>query len=407
MSQSRRTQRTARKEKRDRAKRVRRIQRDVRKSRVHMTVVNASHDTNNVMSLTYELQQCNSALLYADEVTLVSPRAAIVKNAQQIAELDGLELLKVFRNVAPKYFPAEIDNLSRLIAGFESPSGRQHIKKLETDLHAIRDKMQDNLEGIFADSGYDQLRDALDAGILSIDAVDGAVIDTLTDPDDLSMVLGFAKKIDDVLTDGGRYPLFDARAGEIVRLGVEAGFFSPVPMARRLGADAAMADGLFDRLPNFQYATTREILDIRTELSGSLSTFRQGVRSLTTDIDIAPEHPDFSREIADAWNDKVAPAIEEIENTVAENKSMRDLMRRVVKDPIGGASIGGAVTLPATLTVAAGPPAAYIAVAGLVVSGSVATGRALIDEYCEIRSQKKAQFYFLYGTNEHLATFSP
>jgi hypothetical protein len=405
MKESRRARTLRRKEDRARAKRIKRIQRDTRTSGVHMTVINASHDSDEIMSLSYELQQCNSALLYADQVTLVSPRAALIKNAQQVSELDGLELLKVFKDVAPKYFPEQAETLDELIKYVEAGAGESRVNDLEKQLNSIRRKMQENLQGIFADSGYEQLRDALDAGILGIDEVGGAVVEKLSDENDHSMVLGFVSKIDDVLTDGERYPLFDARSGEIVRLGVEAGFFSPVPMARRLGADAAMAGGLFDRLPNFQYATTREILDIRTELSDSLLAFRQGVRSLTEDIGLAPEDPDFSNEIFDAWNTKVAPAIEEIEQVIAENFSMRDLLTRAFKDPIGGATVGAGAALPATLAVAAGPVGAYIGVAGFVVGGTVAIGRSLIDEYKEIRSQKKAQFYFLYGTSQQLDPF--
>lgn len=140
-----------------------------------------------------------------------------------------------------------------------------------------------------------------------------------------------------------------------------------------------MADGLFDKLPNFQYAKPREIIDIRTELSGSLLAFRQGIRSLTDEIELAPEHPDFGQAIADAWNQKVAPALNEIEAVIAENRSMSDLLRRVVKDPLGGTSIRGAVTLPATLAVAAGPIGAYITAAGLAVGLSVATTDARND----------------------------
>lgn len=405
MAESRRAQRTVRrKEERERAKRIKRIQRDTRRSDVHMTVVNAGHG-GEVMSLAHELQLCNSALLYADQVTLVSPRAALVQDAQRISELDGLELVKVLRNVAPKYFPEEVDRLKEITEYIESGDREDRVLRLEQQLQTIRRKMQENTSQIFADSGYEQLQDALAAGILVVDEVDGAVVDKLRDENDSSMALGFVKKIDDVLTDGRRYPLFDAHAGKIVRLGVEAGFFSPVPMARRLGADAAMADGLFDRLPNFQYATTREILDIRVELSGSLSAFRQGIRSLTEDIELAPEDPDFSAEVSDAWNTKVVPAIEEIENAIGENFSMRDLLARVVKDPIGGASIGVGASLPATLGVAAGPIGAFAGVAGFVVGGTVAIGRALIDEYKEIGSQKKAQFYFLYGANQQLDPF--
>jgi len=38
----------------------------------------------------------------------------------------------------------------------------------------------------------------------------------------------------------------------------------------------------------------------------------------------------------------------------------------------------------------------------VAVGYSMATARALIDEYQEIRTAKKAQFYFLFGTNERL-----
>ena len=51
---------------------------------------------------------------------------------------------------------------------------------------------------------------------------------------------------------------------------------------------------------------------------------------------------------------------------------------------------------------AAGPVGGYITAAGVAVGYGVATARALIDEHQEIRSAKKAQFYFIFGTNERL-----
>jgi hypothetical protein len=378
-----------------------------------MTVVNASHDAENHLSLIHELQLCNSALLYADEVTLVSPRAALLKNAGEIAETDEVSLLRILASVAPKWFPEHVEMLAPVIAALNQLPPRQklplnlrneydaHIRNLARGLRPAREQMVAAVTEMFQNSGYDQLQDAIDAGVLRIDDVEGAVVSDITETG--AMVLGFYKKIEELLTDGGRYPLFDAQSSNIVRVGVEVGYFSPVESVRQLGADAAMADGLFDRLPNFQYATPREILDIRTELSGSLSAFRQGVRELTDDVDVAPEDPDFAHVIADAWNHKVVPALEEIEQQISENKSMTDLLKRTVKDPIGGGSVVGAVTLPSTLAVAAGPAPAYISAAGLLVGYGVTTTKALIDEYQEIKSAKKAQFYFLFGTNEQLS----
>lgn len=412
MSKDSRARRAAREEKKARAKRARRVERDKRSSQVRMTVVNASQDAENSTSLVQEVQLCNSALLYADEVTLVSPRAALLKNAEDINNLNGIELLRVFKNVAPKYFPDVDEQLRSLFETLDGLPPRallpkelrdeydRNVRYLNKGLAPIKETMQANVEQMFGDTGYGQLREAVELGILTIDTMPGAVIDDISE--DGAMVLGFTQKIDEVLSDGGRYPLFDAAAGNIVRLGVDAGFFSPAPMARQLGADAAMADGMFDRLPNFQYATPREIIDIRTELSGSLAAFRQGVRGLTDGLEVVPEDPDFGNHVVDAWNQKVAPAIEEIEETIAENRSMSDLMKRTVKSPLGATSIGGFATLPATLAVAAGPIGAFAAAAGTVVGYGVATTQALIDEHKEIGSQKKAQFYFLYGTKEQL-----
>ncbi|SBS78209.1 hypothetical protein MHPYR_520046 [uncultured Mycobacterium sp.] len=411
MGRDRRAQQAAREEKKAREKRARRVERDKRSTQVRMTVVNASQDQNST-SLSFEVQQCNSALLYADEVTLVSPRAAMLKSARDMNELEGVDLLRKLNNVAPKFFPESAEQLRSFLKAVDSlpPRSRlprhlrdevdSNLKLLVEGMRPIKETMQKNWEKLVHDTGYDQLEEAVELGILTIDDMDGAVVDDIGEGSEL--VLGFAQKLDEVLNDGGRYPLFDAHAGNIVRLGVEAGFFTPVPMVRQLGADAAMADGLFDKLPNFQYAKPREIIDIRTELSGSLHAFRQGIRSLTDGIELAPEDPNFGAEIADAWNQKVAPAIKEIEATIADNRSMSDLIVRTVKDPIGATSIAGAVTLPATLAVAAGPAGAFISAAGTVVGVSVATARALMDERKELRSAKKAQFYFLYGTREQL-----
>jgi hypothetical protein len=141
MSRGRRAQRAAREDKKAREKRARRVQRDTRRSQVRMTVVNASQDSQNAMSLVHEMQQCNSALLYADEVTLVSPRAALLKNAQQISESDGIELLRVFKDVAPKFFPDVSEELRSTFEKIDSLPPRlqlpRHLRDESTPLCAF------------------------------------------------------------------------------------------------------------------------------------------------------------------------------------------------------------------------------------------------------------------------------
>lgn len=119
MGKDRRAQKAAREDKKAREKRARRVERDKRSTQVRMTVVNASQDQNS-MSLSFEVQQCNSALLYADEVTLVSPRAALLKSARDMNELDGVDLLRKLNNVAPKFFPESSEQLRSFLKTVDS-----------------------------------------------------------------------------------------------------------------------------------------------------------------------------------------------------------------------------------------------------------------------------------------------
>jgi hypothetical protein len=163
-----------------------------------------------------------------------------------------------------------------------------------------------------------------------------------------------------------------------------------------------MADGLFDHLPSFQYATTSEILDVRSELSKYLGAFRQGVGGLAKKIEVTPEDPEFGAAVEDAWNSDVAPALDEIDETIRQNQSMADLTKRIVKDPIGGAALLASPTMPVTLAVANGPLTQLGAAIAVVAGIGIGATRAVIDERDEIASAKEAEFYFLYGTQEKL-----
>jgi hypothetical protein len=366
-----------------------------------MTVVSAVLNRDDPSSMKQIVQQTHAALLYADSVTLVSPVAALMKSTHDISKLDGLDLLFELNRAGPKYFPdieADISGLKEIVDGLPprrlwTSELRRHydgvIKEFVSHMGPLRDLVQANANEIMANSGFDQLQLAIEAGILTVESLPGMDIAEIEDTAGEAM-LSLLHRIDETLTSGRQYPLFDGETNEFVRNGVEAGIFAPTPIARRLGQKAAMADGLFDRLPSFEYATTSEILDIRTELSPSLGAFRTGVGSLTEQIEVAPEDPQFGNEVEYAWNETVAPAIDEIEATIRENKSMADLTRRFAKDSVGGGAIGAAVTLPFSLTVAAGPVGQLMTATGMVFGVGLGTIHGLIDEHAQIKKAKKA-----------------
>jgi hypothetical protein len=280
---------------------------------------------------------------------------------------------------------------------------QRHLDSFLKAFAPIQGRFEENVRGLLERSGFNDLHPAIDQGILSIDDIYGAdMSDFALDGAD-PLLTGFAAKIQEVLTSGNVYPLFDARTSNFVRTGVEAGIFTPVPLARRLGSDAAMAAGLFDRLPNFPYATTSEILDIRRALARPLTQFRTGVRGLTEAIQVPPESPDFANAIEDAWNLTVAPALDEIEEAIRNNSSLGDLMSRSVKDALtSGTALGSALSLAGSMYVGAGPTVTIPLAAAVAVGFSLNQARAFMAQSADLKKTTEAQFYFLHGANTRL-----
>ncbi|MCZ4589598.1 hypothetical protein O4328_39200 [Rhodococcus opacus] len=399
------------------SKRNGREQKAPTKTDVHMSVATAPSVA--LAHLGDEIRQSQAALLYADSVTLISPRATLIHS---IAELEGapdLKMLELMVDVAPDYAPKYASDFEELLRAVRSvPAGNQlsspQRKQRRAALERLFDGMrpaitdlQDRVRENLSETGYRDLALAMKAGLLSIDPLPDIDVRMTGDrPGDADIAIRYFTRVQHTLTTGNTYPLFDHATSNLVSLGVEAGIFSPVPAARRRGRDAALANGLFDRLPNFEHANMSEILDIRQELRDPLQRFRQGVRQITKDIDTAPEDPQFAHDIEEAWTYTVSPALVEIENAIEENTSLRDLVRRTVADPAALTGLVGA----AGLMVAAGPAFGLPAAVTLMLSSAPAalgTGLAAIRtglaERAALEKVTETQFYFLYGTNAALA----
>lgn len=387
------------------ANRNRRSRKPIAKTSLHISVANAS--TSRDIDLRDEIRQSQAALLYADSVTLISPRANIIHSVAAIGDAQDLEMLELLAGIAPHYAPDAAPQIQEILNAVRAaPPDRRRIglQRLSDTLRPISIELQSRVREQLSEAAYDELKLAMRAGLLTIDILPGSDVREFEDAD---ISERYFARVQETLTSGSTYPLFDHTTNNLVALGIEAGILSPVPAARRHGRDAALASGLFDQLPNFEYANMSEILDIRSELRDPLQRFRQGVREISKDIETVPESPEFAHEVSDAWTNCVAPALTEIENAIAENTSLRDLVRRGVNDPAGLAGIGGATGL----AVAAGPASATASAAALFLSSAVATAglgvaavRANMAQRAATREATEAQFYFLYGANSRMGT---
>ncbi|WAJ42866.1 hypothetical protein OK015_16525 [Mycobacterium sp. Aquia_216] len=353
--------------------------------------------------LSHEVRMCRSGLLYADHVRLISPFASIVFGADRDADSSAETIIEslidsIEKSTADEPGIQEVLELFRAQLGIAEAEIDQRVKAAVAQFRRLHREKTERM-------GFGELKCAVDRGLLTIDPTAGFARLIDQPPDEIvteGEIVSVVSEIHDLLHSGRIYPLFDARVNRMVRDGVKEGYLKPVPTARRLGADAAMADGLFDRLPNFPLATMAEILDIRDALTIPLNNFRAGVRELTEEIDLAPEDLHFGAEIEDAWHVRVAPALDEIEDEIRTNTSIRDLLKRGLRDPAGLGALASASALPASLAIAAGPLVSASAIAGFAVGLSVAAARSFLTQSDDLHDATKAQFYFLYGANERM-----
>lgn len=372
----------------------------------------------SLLNLGDEIRQSQSALLYADTVTLISPRATLIHSIAVVEDAPDLEMLELLVSVAPVYAPQATHQLKEILHRVRSlPPGnqlnstqrkrrRQALGELFDAIRPGITELQDRIGESLEKMRYRELALAMDAGLLTIDPLPDIDVRNVGDDADDDIAARYFARVQQALTSQDTYPLFDTTTNNLVNLGVEEGIFSPPPSARRRGRDASLATGLFDRLPNFEHANMSEILDIRQELRDPLHRFRQGVRQITKDIETAPEDPQFAHEIDEAWTTTVAPALAEIEAMIEQNSSLREKVRRVASDPAALSGLVGAVGLG----IAAGPASALPSAVALmlsstaaVVGGGLAAIRTDLTQHAAREAITKTQFYFLYGANVALA----
>lgn len=362
-----------------------------------------------------ELRLCRSALLYADTVILISPKVSLLQTMAGYRKARDIEYMRLAAKAAPTLAPEQADMLQQKVAEIDATSRadrraqKKELQQIYEWFRPVKETLASKAAKSLADFKYEELELAIDAGILTIEPMEsvdiGAFGEEASSQSEITP-FEYIGRVIRTLTSGDSYPLFDQVTGDIVRKGVEAGILAPVPTARRRGRNAALANGFFDSLQHFEHATIDEILDIRTELRKPLGNFRRGVQDIAEDIDIAPEDPQFSKEIEDAWSLRVAPALDEIEELIAENSSYRDLFQRGINDPAALVGLTGLTGM----FVAAGPASGLPAAAAAILTGAatsvgipIAALRATLAQWKELENVKKAQFYFLYATDARFA----
>lgn len=129
------------------------------------------------------------------------------------------------------------------------------------------------------------------------------------------------------------------------------------------------------RLPLFERATVREIIDIRNELERPLKRFRSAMIKFSSGVKSASWDEDFVSDADQVFRREVEPAVLDIEEEIRANSFVAELTRKAVDAQ--AVLTGGSASALAVTTL--GLPA----IAALAVGGGVGGGKAAYDAYRE------------------------
>ncbi len=358
---------------------------------VHITV--AALSTTGELDLSHEVSLVKASWLYADRVTLASPKVMLLAGtAALFSEDNALRLHAVAEAVGA------LDKGRDFRALYEALRSKPRLNQdelllkaqLETVLRKTGDELGQVMDKTLEEAGAAELVPAFEAGLVEVDSLgvsqedEGDFSDVVVD----HMQCRLTELVSKTETS---YPLFDDEAGGILRAMVSEGHLADpqFQLANEVGVARSLITGL-DAFPN---ASMDVVLDVRDRLQRPLVRFRAAVAEATRELDATAIDRDFERHVQDIYRRLVAPAILELEEALEELRARPTLQRG------WPSSASGAVAFLAAAAVGA-PELLHMAALGGGLS--VAAVRELTHRDRVASEQRKNRFLFLYEADREL-----
>jgi hypothetical protein len=349
------------------------------------------------ISLASETRLLKPALLYADHVTLYSPTAALLVSTRSVGEMGEEGMIEILRQVGPLIDPNAVTGLD-LYRELQRKKrkNREEMQALLQMRRLLRDSAGEWLEKVdelLEQAGAAEILPALEAGLVSIDPLvrEG-------DSGDDALFRAYLDRLRELLGSGHAYPLLDDQTGDLVRASVNEGVWELGAVPRRRGKQATAASQLMERLPAFPEASIAEVLDIRERLRPPLVRFRAAMVEMERLIEVGAHESDFAAEVEDLYIEKVAPALQEMEEAIADDKYLRQLVGAGVADAKTYASGGLALGVALFAQV----PHLTAVASGVGASAVTAAAQAAWKSRAGKRETERHQLFFLYKLGDLL-----
>lgn len=154
---------------------------------------------------------------------------------------------------------------------------------------------------------------------------------------------------------------------------------------------AKIVNDLITGLPNFEFAEIDEILDIKKELSKPLVNFRKAIFDFSKQIKSAPWDNDFKYDCQKLYHTQIAPSLNELEQKIKDNNVFKNICASLINKelllPMVAGITGGIVS----------------GLSSLVVGSAIDINSGLVKNAKKIQDVKNNSLYFYYQAQKKLA----
>ncbi|HTW14795.1 MAG TPA: hypothetical protein VMF51_06675 [Nocardioides sp.] len=384
--------------------------------------------TGKRRALDQDTELTKAALLYADEVELVSLGMSMFDELRQVidaGELGGYGLLASLDDDTINYLATRGGSENKLPPDWRqtieaalsvSPEalealgveGAGQLRELQEMAAEQGRRTQQDLTNLLDEQGATELVTAIRGGAIKVAELGASPSSTLRpadlDPADSTdtQMWNWIDALVARLTDKKTRLLFDRDAGSLIQSMLEEGMIPANPQGLRLAAQAALGAGFTERLPAFPTAKMDELLDMRRDLALPLARYRGAVARFSKDMpQVVGENLDF--EVEQLWIETVKPTLLGLEDEMADHGLVREIARSLdvqnIRD-FGGWTAG-------TYFAVASSTALDALATGFIAS---AAGGAATVALEAVRSRREGQtgpkaseLYYLYEANRRLA----
>ena len=365
------------------------------KSNNHIRIVSGVQDMSaTTASFSEDVKMVRSALLYADRVEMFSAGTSMLRQMKEFTADGDLDLTLRMYAIMAQTESIDLSTRTQLMAlihvmetyaerrqMFNRSSRRNNPEFRKVDslfneslksLRRVGNETKRTVERMWLNYGGNELDFAVEAGLLAInDEWADALIENMDSVDEAAEILGEA-----ITTAKGNL-LFDSMAGGLARAMHKEGrlilpnFHQTNIRTTRLGNQMILL------LSNMAQVDVEKVLEVKKEVSASLTSYRRSTRSLQEKLKEDALSPHLDEEIEQLWFDDVSVQVEELTQAVYDSKlgTVKDVVVASVKEGTKAAAHGAfsvaIATLPSwDLADFQNNPATYVALGAAVFSGS-------------------------------------